>query len=70
MNDPTTRGWNGLRLVSTIRYTTRGRPVTTTLCDTHANALAEEEGLHGDASAHVGAYKVGLCEHANHRLRR
>lgn len=68
MSDLTTRGWNGLRLVNTIRYSRGGRPVTTTLCSTHSSMLAEEEDLHGDPHVHVGAFKVGTCEHPNHKL--
>ena len=68
MSDPTTRGWGGLRMVNTIRYVERGRPVTTTLCTTHANQLADEHDLHDDPNVHVGDFKVGTCEHPNHRL--
>lgn len=69
-DDPTTRGWNGARMVNTIRYQERGKPVAKTLCTTHANLLAEEQGLHDDPFVHVGATKVGRCEHPNHALAR
>lgn len=67
-DDPTTRGWNGARMVNTIRYLSRGKPVTKTLCTAHADRLADEEDLHGDPFAHVGPTKVGRCEHPNHSL--